>query len=173
MEKSANPERSQAISFEAAYRGNFQAIYRFGFRLLGDAEQALDLTQEVFLRLHAQLNGGCPVLDIKPWLYRIATNLSYDWLRRNARFRQIPINPIERTAPDAEQSLIAAERAHAVRRALGQLSMRDRVLLNLYQNELSYEEISKASGIRRTSVGKLISRALKRLAKRLENGEIS
>jgi RNA polymerase sigma-70 factor (ECF subfamily) len=166
-------DSGEAISFEAAYEDNFQAIYRFGHRLLGDPEQALDLTQEVFLRLHANLDGGSPIQDIKPWLYRAATNLSYDWLRRNARFRKIPINPVERAAPDAEQKLIAAERAQAVRRALGELPVRDRVLLNLYQNELSYEEISKASGIRRSSVGKLVSRALRRLAKRLENGEKS
>lgn len=173
MDKSARHDPGEAISLEAVYEDNFQAIYRFGYRLLGDSEQALDLAQEVFLRLHSYLNGGSPVLDIKPWLYRTATNLSCDWLRRNARFRKIPINPIEPTVPDAEQKLIAAERAQAVRHALGELPVRDRVLLNLYQNELSYEEISKASGIRRSSVGKLVSRALRRLAKHLENGEKS
>jgi len=163
------PERQD--SFEAVYENNFSVIYRLGYRLLGNSEQALDLAQEVFLRLYQRLNGSSPVLDVRSWLYRTASNLSYDWLRRKSRFQKICANHFERPGQDVEQELIKAEENQAMRAALEELSSRDRILLTLYQDELSYEEISRAMGLRRSSVGTFISRAIKSLAKELEKGE--
>jgi RNA polymerase sigma-70 factor (ECF subfamily) len=171
VEEGKRPDSEGVDLVEVLYKEYFPTIYRLGFRLLGNSEQALDLTQEVFLKLYRRLNGGPPVTEIKGWLYRTAANLSYDWLRRKCRFQKISASRLERTEKDVEQELIDAEAIQAVREALEQLPPRDRILLVLYLDELSYDEISKATGFRKSSVGTFISRAINRLAKELEKGE--
>jgi RNA polymerase sigma factor (sigma-70 family) len=64
-----------------------------------------------------------------------------------------------------------AEEIGLVRSALGRLPPRDRVLLTFFQDDFTYEEISRQTGIRKSSVGKLLSRAVKRLARELKQGE--
>jgi len=171
MGECKRPDSDGADLVEALYKEHFTSIYRLGFRLLGNSEQALDLTQEVFLKLYRRLDGGSPVTEIKGWLYRTAANLSYDWLRRKCRFQKIWASRLERTGKDVVQELIDAEAIQAVREALEQLPPRDRILLVLYLDELSYDEISRATGFRRSSVGTFVSRAIKRLAKELDRGE--
>ncbi len=50
------------LSFSSIYQEHFPMVFRFGFRLLGDSEQAMDLSQEVFLKLYAALDGGPAIL---------------------------------------------------------------------------------------------------------------
>jgi len=171
MEVCKGPDSNRDDLIEALYRENFPALYRFGYRLLGNSEQALDLTQEVFLKLYRRLNGSSPVTEIKGWLYRTAANLSYDWLRRKTRFYKLCANHSERVGQDVEQKLIEAEGIQSIRDALQRLPPRDRILLVLYLDELSYDEISRATGFRRSSVGTFVSRAIKRLAEELDRGE--
>jgi RNA polymerase sigma factor (sigma-70 family) len=76
-------------SVSSIYQEHFPMVFRFGFRLLGDSEQAMDLSQEVFLKLYAALNGGPAILEIRSWLFRTAANLSYDWLRRKRRYSKL------------------------------------------------------------------------------------
>jgi RNA polymerase sigma-70 factor (ECF subfamily) len=160
-------------SFESLYQEHFSVVYKFGYRLLGDAEQAKDLAQEVFLRLYRRLNGSVPVRDVSGWIYRTAANLSYDWMRKQTRFRNISTRGFGQNGPshDVEKEFLRAEEIRAVRAALEKLRRRDRILLTLYQDELSYQDIARITGIRRSSVGKLVSRAVKRLARQLEQGE--
>jgi DNA-directed RNA polymerase specialized sigma24 family protein len=63
------------LSFSSIYQEHFPMVFRFGFRLLGDSEKAMDLSQEVFLKLYAALDGGPAILEIKSWLFRTAANL--------------------------------------------------------------------------------------------------
>lgn len=160
-------------SFESLYQEHFSIVYKFGYRLLGNAEQASDLAQEVFLRLYRRLNGGAPVRDVRGWIYRTAANLSYDWIRRQTRFRNISTHAFGLSGPghEVEKEFFRTAEIRAVRAALEQLRRRDRILLTLYQDELSYQDIARITGIRRSSVGKLVSRAVKRLARQLEQGE--
>ncbi len=160
-------------NFESLYREHFSVVYKFGYRLLGNNEQARDLAQEVFLRLYRGLNSGAVVHDVKSWIYRTAANLSFDWIRRESRFRKISTQSLGPSDPahDIEKEFDRAKEISAVRTALKQLRPRDRILLTLFQEELSYKEIAQATGLRRSSVGQLISRALKRLACQLEQGE--
>jgi RNA polymerase sigma-70 factor (ECF subfamily) len=173
MGKYQGPDARGGNLFEVIYKENFPAIYRFGYRLLGNSEQALDMAQEVFLKLYRRLNDGSSINEIKGWLYRTATNLSYDWLRRKSRFQKLWAGHHERIGKDVEKELINAEAIETTQKALEHLPPRDQVLLMLYQDELSYEEISRATGLRKSSLGTFISRAIKRLVRELEKGEKS
>jgi RNA polymerase sigma factor (sigma-70 family) len=173
MGKHQWPDAQGDDLFEAIYKENFPTIYRFGYRLLGNSEQALDMAQEVFLKLYHRLNGGSPIAEVKGWLYRTSTNLSYDWLRRKSRFQKIFTDHHQPIRKDVEQEVIEAEAIRATQKALERLPPRDRILLLLYQDELSYEEISRATGFRKSSMGTFISRAIKKLVKEIKKGEKS
>jgi len=161
------------LSFSATYEAYFPMIFRFGFRLLGDSEQALDLSQEVFLKLYSVLISGSIILEIKSWLYRTAANLSYDWLRRNQRFSRLIRSGYKAGNPsrDIESEFIKSEDARAVKASLDKLAPRDRLLLILYAEGLPYKEIAKTMELRQSSVGKLIARAVQRLSGEFIEGE--
>lgn len=164
----SKPDRS----FSSIYEEHFPRVYRFGFRLLGDSEQAMDLSQEVFLKLYAALNAGQAIVEIKSWLFRIAANLSYDWLRRKRRFSKLLRADIDAgQAPrDAEGELIRSEDGRALKASLDRLAPRDRLILTLYAEGLTYRGIAEAMNLRETSVGKLVSRAVQRLSKEFKEG---
>ncbi|MCU0493068.1 MAG: RNA polymerase sigma factor, partial [Chloroflexaceae bacterium] len=85
-----NPGRHQELVagwFQELHPG----IFRYLVRLLDDQESAADLTQETFIRaLTALVNQPVPD-NPSAWLYRIATNLAYDAMRRRNRLRWLPL----------------------------------------------------------------------------------
>jgi len=173
MADDRNPEFTDEKAFSAIYEQHFRAIYRFGYRLLGNAEQAKDLAQDVFQRLFLSLDGRLPAPAAKAWIYKTATNLGYDRLRQRGRFKKISEMGFHFPGqqPDIEREFERAEEIKTVREALEALPPRDRILLLLYQDGLSYKEIADSAGVRRSSVGTLISRAIQKLAIRMKAGE--
>jgi DNA-directed RNA polymerase specialized sigma24 family protein len=88
------------------------------------------------------------------------------WLPWNAERDDRAVDPIEpagevRLKPDTTDTTDAAR----ARKAFRQLAPRDRLLLSLRAQGLAYKDISKASGIREQSVGRLLARALDRWRK--------
>jgi len=168
--------RGECLDFAAIYQGYFPRVYSFGCRLLGNSEQARDLAQEVFQRLYRSWRDGQAVQDVQGYLYRVAANLCTDWLRKEQRFRKSVLRSFVTAADPAEgavEDMIKEERIARARQALDALPVRDRILLGLYQDGLSYKEIARSAGIRSSSVGTLLARAIKRLAKQVHQGERS
>lgn len=144
--------------FEAIFNQYGDAIYSYVYRLMGNAEDAHDFTQDAFLRAYNALGRMPDDLQVRPWLYRIATNICLDELRRRRRIRWTPWEglverfwdrPVDEPGP--EKVLIAREDAIAVQRVLAELAPRYRsaLLLREYQ-DLSYDQIAESL---RTSVG--------------------
>src|SRR5207237_6122032 len=69
-------------SFEQIYDEYKTPIYNYVYHLVGDREQADDLTQDTFLKAFRALPKMDANLKLSAWLYRIATNTVYDGLRR-------------------------------------------------------------------------------------------
>lgn len=158
------------LQFEELYAEYWEPIYRHTWRLLGLPEQAEDAAQEAFLRLYHKLNAEEELNHPRAYLYRIATNLCYNQLRRQKKLRDIIAESgrIQSHDGSPEKELFRKESAALIRRALEKLSRRDRLLLQLYDDGLSYSEISDITGIKKTSVGKLLSRAVERCARLIE-----
>jgi len=153
------------MEFEAAYKEHYAAIYRYCYRLLGSGEMARDLTQETFMRLLVTSRQGQDPENPAAWLYRVASNLCLSHLSQTRRHTNLlqtkTANSQNVGEPDRQyerQELIGRIRA-----AIAQLSPRDQVMLNLYQDKRSYDEIAEIIGVRRSSVGTLLSRALGQL----------
>ena len=79
-------------------------IHRYVSRLVGDASLADDLTQETFLRVHQHLGKLKDAAAVEAWLYRIATNVSYDHFRR--REHREPALPLASPDDDGEGAVV-------------------------------------------------------------------
>jgi RNA polymerase sigma-70 factor (ECF subfamily) len=73
-------------------------IYTFAYRLTGNAEEAADLAQDVFVRVYRNLHRYEPG-TFDGWLYRITKNLFLDGVRRRRRFRMEPLPEAEGRVP--------------------------------------------------------------------------
>lgn len=174
MRTNPKDSRGEGVDFAAVYEKYFSRVYSFGYRLLGNSEQARDLAQEVFHRLYRHGRDGQAIQDVQGYLYRVAANLCTDWVRKERRCREgalLSFVPAADPAGGPVEDLMKDEKIARARQALDALPLRDGILLGLYQDGLSYEEIARSAGIRSSSVGTLIARAIKKLAKQVHQGE--
>ena len=146
-------------------------VFSLSVRLLGDPEEARDLTQEVFLQVYRTLAGFEGRSSLRTWIYRIVVNQARNrrrFWRRRFRDRSMPLEDVsgrdaERLAdsgsgPDA--SYARREKSRRVQAALGRLSFDHRAILLLREVEgLSCEEVSRALGIAEGTVKSRLSRA--------------
>jgi RNA polymerase sigma-70 factor (ECF subfamily) len=136
------------------------AVYRFASVLLQHHQDAEDCVQETFLRLLRHLDGGGDATNLRGWLFTVAANAARDRHRRRRRWlpwdqaHDVPVPPS--ALPDEDGRLKLA------RAALLRLPERDRFLLALRAQGLSYREIASAAHLRPTSVGRLLARAADR-----------
>jgi RNA polymerase sigma-70 factor (ECF subfamily) len=119
-------------------------IYNYILRLVRDREDALDLTQETFLKAYQALGKLEDPARFSSWLFRIAHNEAYSLLRRNRPERDWEEEP--GSAP-VERRLFPIELSLAVEAALSRLSpdQRETVLLKVYQG-FKFEEIAEIVG---------------------------
>lgn len=147
--------------FRAAFSERFAELFRIIDRYVGNASSAADIAQETFVRLYRR--GEMPE-DLRAWLVSVALNLARDEQRRTSRRLRLlrtraPEELMSDASPSAEDELLADERRRMVRRALDQLTPRERALLLLREEGYSYRELAVALELTETSVGTLLARA--------------
>jgi RNA polymerase sigma-70 factor (ECF subfamily) len=94
IEQTPEPAASadeQPLELLLLYEQYKRPIHSYVYRLLGSQEDADDLTQEVFLRAFLAWNDLYDRQNLSPWLYRIASNLCVDQLRRRKRISWWPL----------------------------------------------------------------------------------
>ena len=140
------------------------ALYRFARATLRDASEAEDVVQETFLKLLQHLRGGGDRSNLRSWLFTVAANACRTRVRW--RLRWIPWEP-ESDRRSVEPADEEPDRRKA-RLALRALPARDRLLLALRAQGLSYREIAEAAVIQEQSVGRLLARAVDRWKRELQ-----
>lgn len=160
----------ETVDFEAAFEQHHDAVYRYLHRLTGDPDRADDLTQETFVRLLEQSADGA---GTRPWLFTVAKNLVRDRARVRTRRAELAEGPdMEPDRPDTpEQAFERSDRKRRVQRALKQLKERDREMLLMREEGFSYAEIADVADVATSSVGALLSRALRRFSEAYEEME--
>lgn len=156
-------EALMSLNDEAAFErlvGRYEhRLFNYARRILGNASDAEDVFQETFLRVYAhrkRFRRGAP---FRPWVYRIATNLCKDVLRKRKRRRVVSLDtPSTRdddsaglgermasSAPDPAVAAQGAETAARLARAVEALPLKQRTVFVMarYDN-LPYAEIAKA-----------------------------
>jgi RNA polymerase sigma-70 factor, ECF subfamily len=158
---------------DALFAGLFvqyeQPIYQYVYRLLGDAEDARDFTQDAFLKAYRKLPETLAKGNFQPqaWLYRIATNVCLDELRHRRLIRWQPweafvslFHPTQIARDNPERDALQAETRQEVETVLEQLPPRYRTALMLREYDgLGYEEIAEVMGTSRIAVKSLLLRA--------------
>ena len=134
------------------------AIYRFCRSTLRNESDAEDVLQETFLKLLQHLTSKGDRTNLRSWLFTVAANACRDRGRWRARWLPWSAEADDRVAPTAEEH----DDFEQARAAMRTLAPRDRMLLSLRTSGLSYREIASAAGIRETSVGRLLARAVER-----------
>ncbi len=156
-----------AAAFEAIYNRYERRIYAFVYRLMGNPEDAYDLTQETFVKAYSALPRTQPDLNLSAWLHRIASNACMDILRRRKLIRWLPwetfeTNPAaEPTASDdPEGEYNQAETSGEVQSILSKLTPKHRMALILKEFQgMSGDEIGEVMGLTRSAVKSLMFRA--------------
>jgi RNA polymerase sigma-70 factor (ECF subfamily) len=138
------------------------AVFAYLVRLLDDREWAHDLTQETFLRLFRARNRLPKVENHRAWVYRIATNLAFNALKRHRRFAWLPwrgTDVAHLSVPDPTEEF---DRSLTVERALAQLPPAYRAPLLLYSHYgFSVGEVAQALNISKGAVKTRLYRARK------------
>jgi RNA polymerase sigma-70 factor, ECF subfamily len=144
----------------ALFEQHGPGLYRFARVLLHKPEDAEDVVQTAFVRLMEHLARGGNRDNLRGWLFTVAAHLARDHMRLRRRWvawdeaaEAIQAAPAELDLRDPQEQFLAAARA---------LAPRDRLLLALRAEGLSYREIAAAARIRPTSVGQLLARAVAR-----------
>lgn len=173
-------------AFEPLVKEYEKNIYNLCLRMVGSREDAADLTQESFLKAYSSLKGFHGDSKFSVWLYRIASNLCVDFLRRKGGGENVSLTeedekgeerqrdiPDERTEPQAALSRKLSR--ESLRRALSRLEADYRQIILLRELEgMSYEDIGKVLDLMPGTVKSRIFRARKRLcALLLEDGNFS
>jgi RNA polymerase sigma-70 factor (ECF subfamily) len=157
----------EEVVFDDIFEEYQDRIYNCIYRLMGNPEDAYDLTQETFLRAYAALPKIRGELKVGPWLYRIATNLCMDQLRRRKLIRWEPLDNLlavfspKQVAKDSpERETLRQESRETVHRVLERLTPKYRTCLVLREyQDMSCEEIAEVLGTTRSAVKSLLFRA--------------
>jgi len=153
-----------ADELERLYQTTYNAVVRFLYRKVWDADRAEDLAQEVFIRALAHRPD-----KPRAWVFAVAANLARDEaraaIRRKKHLSLLSNDPVPLSTPAAspEETVEHEERMAQVHEALSMLTPRDRDVLLLWDAGLSYPEIAEQTGLAVGAVGTTLARARKRL----------
>lgn len=154
-------------AFEAIYNRYERCLYAFIYRLMGNSEDAYDLTQDTFVKAYMALPRTTPDLNLSAWLHRIASNTCMDVLRRRKLIRWLPwetfdTNPAIEPAADDDPAgeYTQTETSGEVQLVLEKLSAKHRMALILKEYQgMSCDEIGEVMGASRSAVKSLLFRA--------------
>ena len=151
-------------TFETLYKQHYQGLHRIAQKMLCH-DMAKDIVQDVFMDYYHKTKNGTKIEFSKNYLYRSALNKCIDVQRKNMKFAG-NIIPDEKT--DDQDEFEKHEARECIRNSLAALDIRDRELVILYSEGLSYKEMAVITQIPFASIGKTLSRALKKLEKEVK-----
>jgi len=172
--KAMPPEADgRRAEFEALYARHNREVWAVAYARWMDADLALDIAQEAFLRLWKHWEaGGEDIQNPRAWLLRVGRNLAEDFakssFRKNGTTPPQVMNGVRARDPVPLEAMEQAEAFAAIRATLDELPPGDREILT-YRYALEYDatRIADLLGINATAVHMRLSRARQRLAERL------
>lgn len=177
------------LGFEELFARYNSMVFRLTYRILGDYEEALDVSQEVFLTVYQKLQSFRGESSLKTWIFRIAINRAsnrFRWWNRLRRRGTISLDEhfgkgLPRDLSDSlesghrspEESLLLEEERKEIERSLLYLPVSQRIALVMRDIEgMSYEEIAESMQVSLGTVKSRIARGRDDLKRRL-NGRLS
>ena len=140
-------------------------MFRVAMKMINDSETVSDIVQEIFIYFYEKNKQGKQVEYPKSWLYRATVNKCIDFIKQNSKFESLSTN-VEFI--DNREKL---DKAKIIQQALLKLKPTERSLIILYSEGLSYKELAEATDIKFSSIGKTLSRTLKKMKVELKKKE--
>lgn len=168
IKRCADGDESACTELVAAHQ---RMVFNLALHLLGDRDEALDLSQEVFLRVFRTLSGFRGQSALRTWIYRIVVNQARNrqrWWRRRRRDEQVSLDQHLRQFGDMEarrdmlpdRLLASKETAERIWQALEHLPFDQRTALILREIDgLRYDEIAFSLGVAMGTVKSRLTRA--------------
>ncbi len=153
-------------NIDKIYQEHSRRIFLYIFSLCHDTHVAEDLTQETFVKAIVSLPKDCS--SVLSWLYKVASNLTYDYFRAKKRYSDIEAQKdlIDFSFTD---KLIASEEYHLLYRCIQKLEENERKVITLhYFSGFKQYEIAAITGISYSAVRVIASRAREKLKKLIE-----
>ncbi len=164
-----------ANAFEELVLKYEKTVYNLALRMVGDRDDAFDMTQEAFIKAYGSLSSFRGDSKFSVWIYRIATNVCLDFLRSKSRKQQVSLTVSDDDDEDAqldipdpssapEQQLMQKMSMQSVEEGLKTLPDKQRQILVMRElGGMSYAEIGAALSLEEGTVKSRIFRARKRL----------
>jgi RNA polymerase sigma factor (sigma-70 family) len=151
------------------YQGS---IIRYLHRLTGEYEVALDLAQDTFVRAYRGILKTDAELSLKPWLYKIATNLARQHYRRKRILSFVPLAYVKE--PQSFSAVDKAEESSVIGEALRKVPAEQRNCIVLHFVEgLTYREIGEVLGTSEDAVRKRVVRGCEKFRQAYRQQEVS
>jgi len=159
--------------FETLYQRHSREVWALAYARWMNADTAMDIAQEAFMRLWKKLEEGEEIVNPRAWLLRVARNLAEDYaksaFRRNGTSPPQTMNGVQSRETAPLEKLEREETFAQLRDVLEEMPRPDREILTLrYALEYNTGEIADLLGINATAVHMRLSRARQRLAERLK-----
>jgi RNA polymerase sigma-70 factor (ECF subfamily) len=160
-------------AFETLVRRKTSKVYALCYRVIGNPEDAKDISQLVFLKLWENLEKYDPQYAFDTWLYRMVTNVAIDFMR-NKQSRDNAVNSnlrLVRTAADAEQTVVVQRKEveNVFNEVSAVLSPKQKTIFIMNQMEdLPSAEIAKILGCRESTVRNHLFNARKLMQQQLQ-----
>lgn len=163
-----------ANAFEELVLKYEKTVYNLALRMVGDRDDAFDMTQEAFIKAYGSLSSFRGDSKFSVWIYRITTNVCLDFLRSKSRKQQVSLTvsdddedaqlDIPDPKADPEQQLMQKMSMQSVEEGLKTLPDKQRQILVMRElGGMSYAEIGAALSLEEGTVKSRIFRARKRL----------
>jgi RNA polymerase sigma-70 factor (ECF subfamily) len=147
-----------------------EPVYYYLLVVLGNPEEAEDITQDAFLQLYKTLRSGQTIQQVRFWLFRVAHNLALN------RMRQHDVRSVTQTwddiaaqwpdpAPSPEQAIIAREEFRRIHATFALLSPQEKQCLQLRVEGFRYREIAEILHVSLPSVAEYVRRAIQKLSR--------
>ncbi len=175
--------RGDSQAFRILMERYKRKVYAIAFGMVHDPEAAMDVSQDVFVKVHRYLGSFQGSSSFYTWLYRIAVNVSIDHLRKMGRHDMVDYDDmIQRREPDDQEAWIVPtildqnplkaydrrEMSDRIAKAFEELSEKHRSVLMLREVEgLSYDEIAKTLKVQKGTVMSRLHHARRNLQKAL------
>ncbi|MGM9558219.1 MAG: sigma-70 family RNA polymerase sigma factor [Oscillospiraceae bacterium] len=169
-------------AFEQLLLAHQKSVYNLCLRMAGNPDDALDLSQEAFIRAWRALGQYQFDAAFSTWLFRLTSNVCIDFLRKQKRQQHMSLTvtdddepgeefTVPDPAPGPEEQAVHNERRQAVARAMAALPEDYRAVMQLRAvEELSYEQIAEILDIKVGTVKSRLARARTQLRKILKDG---
>lgn len=177
VELVADIKRGSRSSQEVLIRRHYKLVYGFLYRMTGDKELAMDLTQETFIKLLKNIGKYKPSSDFKSWLLTVAGNHARDYLKSKANKEKSQTFELFKEDGGFEKSVSSIfeknEKRKEIKAALGSLPdfQREAILLK-YFNDLKITEIAQVTNVSVPTVKSRLKQGLHKLKIYLNRGEL-